>query len=897
MKELFAEPYKIKIVEPIRNMTRDERLHALDKASYNTYRLREEEVYLDFSNSRGNAAMSHGQWGGLMIGDEAYAGSVNFEHLYEAANEVFGKKFLIPTHRGVGAEHLIVNVLAEKGQKILGNTPTPSMKNLTNRYGLEYVDLTVKEGKDPTSEYSYKGDINLDKLRRIIKSDPSVAFVLFNTASVLNGGQAFSIKNFTKAHKIAKKKGIPVIVDASAIFTYGVMLKEIEKKQESCFNIAKKVLELADIVYLSAREDLMCHTGGLILTDKAEWYVDFRSLVVVFEGLHTYGGLAGRDLEAIAVSLRELKEYEFIFHRHETLKISEKIKKLGYQIFEPVGTIGILVDLSFLERGKFPAHAYSAALYLASGVRAGPHGVYLGIYIPRRIYTPLHFEYLIEALDKAKDLTDIPALELVKEFDPMNDELAKFRPTRDFPMEAHPFMVEPEPYKIKAVEPIVITSKDRREKAIEEAGWNTFLLKSQDVYIDMLTDSGTSAMSSEQWAKLVATSESLNFSEAHEIFVETIREIYGFPYVIPTHQGRAAEHILNQVLVTPGKYVPNNMYFTTSREHQERAGGIHVDVVIDAAHEPTVKHPFKGNIDKEKLLDLIKEVGPHQIAYVRLELNMNMGGGQPVSMDNAIEISEICHEFGIPLVYDATRAAENAYFIKIREPGMNEYSIEEIFKQLMSYADAITVSAKKDLLVNIGGFIATRDQNLFQKMEKLVAIFEGHPADGGLAKRDLVAMAVGAKEMLRFEHLRHRIYQVEYLANRLLGEGIPIVEPPGGHAVFLDAKRFLPHLPQDEFPAQRLAGEIYIASGVRTMERGIVSAGRDPRTGKHHYPKLELVRITIPRRVYTKNHLDVVADGIIEVFRNRENVKGLKMVFEPPTLRFFTARFKPIEAL
>ncbi len=897
MKELFAEPYKIKIVEPIRNMSRDDRLKALEDAFYNTYRLREEQVYLDFSNSRGNAAMSHGQWGGLMIGDEAYAGSVNFEHLYEVAKEVFGKKFLIPTHRGVGAEHLVVKILTEKGQKILGNTPTPSLLNLTNWYGVEYVDLTVKEGKDPSAEFAYKGNISIDKLRRMVKSDPSVAFILFNTASVINGGQPFSEENLVKAQKIAKKKGIPVVVDASAIFSYAVLLKEIEDKRESIFEIVKKVLELADVVYLSAREDLMCHTGGLILTDKPELYVDFRSLVVVFEGLHTYGGLAGRDMEAIAVSLNELNEYEFMFHRQETLKIAEKIKKLGYQIFEPVGATGILIDLSFLERGKFPAHAYSAALYLASGVRTGPHGVFLGVYIPKRIYTPLHYEYLVEALDKAKDLTDIPALELVEGFEPMNDELAKFKPTRDFPMEAHPFMVEPEPYRIKAVEPIVITSEDRRKEAINEAGWNTFLLKSRDVYIDMLTDSGTSAMSSEQWSKLVATSEALNFSQAYEFFVNTIREIYGFPYVIPTHQGRAAEHILNQVLVTPGKYVPNNMYFTTSREHQERAGGIHADVVIDAAHEPTVKHPFKGNIDSEKLLDLIKDVGPHQIAYVRLELNMNMGGGQPVSMDNAIEISNVCHEFGIPLVYDATRAAENAYFIKVREPGMNEYSIEEIFKQLMSYADAITVSAKKDLLVNIGGFIATRDQNMFQKMEKLVSVFEGHPADGGLAKRDLVAMAIGAKEMLSFDYLRHRISQVEYLANRLISEGVPIVEPPGGHAVYLDAKRFLPHLPQDEFPAQRLAGEIYIASGVRTMERGIVSAGRDPKTGKHKYPKLELVRVTIPRRVYTKNHLDVVAEGIIEVFRRRDSIKGLKMVFEPPTLRFFTARFKPIESL
>ncbi|WP_072714914.1 tryptophanase [Rhodothermus profundi] len=454
--------------------------------------------------------------------------------------------------------------------------------------------------------------------------------------------------------------------------------------------------------------------------------------------------------------------------------------------------------------------------------------------------------------------------------------------------------MQPEPYRIKAIEPLVLTTRAQREAALREAGWNTFLLRSQDVYIDFLTDSGTSAMSSVQWAEMMRAAETLSYSAAYHRFVETIQEVYGFPYVLPTHQGRAAEHVLSQVLIRPGQYVANNMYFTTTREHQERAGGIFVDVIIDEAHDPAAHHPFKGNMDPEKLRDLIRRVGPEQVAYVCLELNVNMAGGQPVSLENVRTVAQLCREFGIPLIFDATRAAENAYFIKAREPGMQDRAIPDIFRELMSYADGITVSAKKDLLVNIGGFLAVRDAALYRRMEQFALRFEGHPADGGLARRDLVAMAQGAREMLDVNYLRSRIEQVAYLAAALRKAGVPIVEPPGGHAVFIDARRFLPHLPQDQFPAQRLAGEIYLAAGVRAMERGIVSAGRDPETGQHKYPRLELVRLTIPRRVYTQRHLDVAAEGILDVFARREQIGGLRMVFEPPVLRFFTARFEPM---
>lgn len=451
-----------------------------------------------------------------------------------------------------------------------------------------------------------------------------------------------------------------------------------------------------------------------------------------------------------------------------------------------------------------------------------------------------------------------------------------------------------EPYKIKMVEPIKVTTRDYREKCAKEAGYNTFLLKSEDVYIDLLTDSGTNAMSDYQWAGLMLGDEAYAGSKNFYYLWDNVKKYYGMPYFVPTHQGRAAEHMISKIMIKPGDFIPGNMYFTTTRVHQELAGGTFVDVIIDEAHDAQNEHPFKGNIDLQKLEDLIKKVGPKKIPYVSVAGPVNMAGGQPFSMANLKAVYNLTKKYGVKLWFDATRATENAYFIQQREKGYENKTIAQILKEMCSYFDGIWVSAKKDLLVNIGGFLATRNKKVYEEARNMVVIYEGLHSYGGLAGRDMEAMARGIEEMVKQENISMRVKQVEYCGKELEKYKIPLVKPFGGHAIFLDAKKFLPHLKQDLFPAQSLAAEIYIDSGVRGMERGLVSSGRDPKTGEHRYPKLELVRLTFPRRVYTQSHIDVMVESIADVYEKRKSIKGLKMVYEPKYLRFFQARFVKI---
>ena len=452
-----------------------------------------------------------------------------------------------------------------------------------------------------------------------------------------------------------------------------------------------------------------------------------------------------------------------------------------------------------------------------------------------------------------------------------------------------------EPYKIKMVEPIRMTTRPYRQAAIREAGYNTFLLKSEDVYIDLLTDSGTSAMSDYQWAGLMLGDEAYAGSKSFYNLVDAVREVYGYEELIPTHQGRGAEHILSQILIKPGDVIPGNMYFTTTRFHQEYAGGSFVDVIIDEAHQPDSEHPFKGNIDVAKLQAVIDEHGADHIPYVSFETNVNLAGGQPASMANFRDVYDLCSKHGILVMLDATRALENAYFIQQREGGYHDQSIKEILAEICSYSDGATVSSKKDNLVNIGGFLALRDPELARRARALLVAFEGLHTYGGMSGRDMEALARGIHEMVEHDdHVMARVGQVQYLGDKLIKAGVPIVRPVGGHGIFLDAAAILAHVPQTEFPAEALTAALYVDAGVRGMERGIVSAGRDPATGDHHYPKLELVRLAIPRRVYTQAHMDVVAESVVSVYEDREAINGLRFTYEPAELRFFQARFEPL---
>lgn len=453
-----------------------------------------------------------------------------------------------------------------------------------------------------------------------------------------------------------------------------------------------------------------------------------------------------------------------------------------------------------------------------------------------------------------------------------------------------------EPYKIKVVEPLRMTTPEQREAAIAKAGFNTFLLKSDDVYIDLLTDSGTNAMSDRQWAGMMLGDEAYAGSDNYYRLEATVRRYYGFAHVIPTHQGRGAEHILSQLVIRPGDHIPGNMYFTTTRLHQELAGGTFVDVIGDEAHVPESDACFKGNIDPRKLRRLIEDVGASRIPYLCLHATVNMAGGQPISMANVRDTSALCREHGIKVFLDATRAVENAYFIKSREPGFENKALAEILLEMCSFCDGCTMSGKKDCLVNIGGFLCLNDDDLAERARNLVVVFEGLHTYGGMAGRDMEAMARGIEESVSYDHMRARIGQVEYLGQLLIDADVPIVRPIGGHGVFIDAKRFLPHIEQSQYPAQALAAALYVDSGVRGMERGAVSAGRDAHTGENRLSRLELLRLTIPRRVYTQAHMDVTAESVIDLWEKRDRIHGLEFTYEPERLRFFQARFAPVGA-
>ena len=450
-----------------------------------------------------------------------------------------------------------------------------------------------------------------------------------------------------------------------------------------------------------------------------------------------------------------------------------------------------------------------------------------------------------------------------------------------------------EPYRMKMIELLKMTTRSQRVRAMKAAGYNTFLLRSEDVYIDLLTDSGTNAMSDRQWSAFMLGDEAYAGSASFYKMEAAIQQYYGYKYVIPTHQGRGAENILSNVLIHKGDIVPGNMYFTTTRLHQELAGGVFHDIIIDEAHDPLSEHPFKGNVDLNKLDALVKKYGAKRIPYVSIATNVNMAGGQPVSLKNLKELRSYTRKHGIRIIHDMTRVAENAWFIQQREKGCEKKTVREIVKEICSLTDGATMSAKKDALVNIGGFMATNEWNVYEEARNLVVVYEGLHTYGGLAGRDMEAIAVGIAESVSDHHQKARIGQVEYLGHKMESYGIPIVKPIGGHGIFVDAKAFLPHLTQDEFPAQTLAAEIYMDSGVRIMERGIVSAGRK-RNGENYYPKLELVRFTIPRRVYTQAHMDVIAESAAVVYDRRNRIKGLKMVYEPKYLRFFQARFEKL---
>lgn len=881
------EPHKIKTVRPIAFPTFDERKKHLAACHFNVGLLTPSQVTFDLC-AHGTAATSQEQLAGQLVGDEAYAGSRNFEHLEAAVRAVFGHTYVCPTHNAHGAIKLLHATCLPVGSAVPTNGHSRDDVLVPRR--IEVRDVRSRAGG------AFSGDVDLLSLDAAIAAG-GVSLVLVQAFA--DGMYPVSIAGLTAVRKVADKAGLRLVLDASRIVeaAWYVQGHEPGYADRSIADIVKRIAKLAHLVFLDGALDPKANTGGLLCTDNPDDHEQFTNEVVVYEGLHTYGGMSGRTMEVLARGLVEMvDEAEVQWVMHQTEAFTNRLRDAGVPVERGCDGAYLRADRFLPHVPRFPDHALAVALYQVSGIRAAPSGWIGGeaivpVQIPRLAMTTRQLEQVAEVIPLVWRQRDrVAPLEPTTE-GRWHDQL-RFRSVYadlegvDF-SGGYPFLVH-------TYERVGWLERAARERAIREAGWNTFLLRSADVTIDLLTDSGTSAMSTTQWAAYDAARASAFVTDAYHSFVAAIREAYGYEHVLPTHQGRAAEHVLSQACIRPGQIVPGNMYFTTTKVHQELAGGAFVDVIVDEAHDPTSPHPWKGNVDLAKLRAVVDAHGVEKIAYLSFEHSVNMAGGQPVSMDNMKEVYAYCSKLGIPVFFDATRSVENAYLIRQRDPRYADTPVREILREMMLYGDGCTVSGKKDYLINIGGCLAFKDNARWKRdAEELLRVYEGHAADGGLAAGDLAAMARGVEEMLDDRYIAARVQQTARLGAMLEEAGIPIVTPVGTHAVFLDARRFLPHVDQDEYPAQRLAAELYVETGVRAMERGNVSKGRRP-DGENYRPALELVRLTIPRRVYTNDHMRAIADGVKRLWARRDRITGLRFVYEPAYLRFFQARFEPI---
>lgn len=878
---MIAEPYKIKTIRNIEYSSLQERIDALMAADYNTFHIPSNMVSFDMT-SQGTSAVSHEQFAGLFVGDETYAGSRNFENLCNVVKELFGHTNVCPTHNIKGSINLISTTMVKEGDSAFGNSLKPVEIIRDRKASMEVLAVEDK---------LFPGNINIGALEKKIEEKANIPFIYVELYA--NGFKPVSLANLQELATIALNHKTFIVVDGSYIIANAEYIRKNEQgyQQKTLKEIVFEIGSNAHVFIIDAGQDPRSNAGGLISTNIYELYDKYMNEVVIYEGLHTYGGMAGRTMEVFARGLAEMvyeKQAAWIFLQTE--KFAARLKNIPFYY----GADGVYINArEFLPKCENPAHTIAAAIYLKSGIRCFIEGRFdstiLPVQIPRMAFTNDQLDEIAKVINQVYAMCDkIDELSLQNE-PAWNDEAIFVwkRPVMD---EYH---FTSEPSVIQQIEYFGETTEEKRRKYALEAGYNTFLLPSKYVSIDFLTDSGTTAQTTCQWASYIESVETQASNQDYFDFVETLQEITGYKYIIPTHQGRAAEHIMSQCLISGG-FVPGNMYFTTTKLHQEIAGGTFVDVICDEAHEPTNQFRWKGNIDLEKIKKLVDEHGADKIPYISFELCVNLAGGQPVSMDNAKEVYEYCEENDIYLMWDATRAVENAYMIKKLDERYHHSSIKDILHELFSYGHGCTVSSKKDYLVNIGGFLAIKDnEEFYYNALEMLRKYEGSVTNGGMTAGDLAAHAQGVIEMVDFRYIRSRVEQTRYLGNKLLEAGVPIVEPVGTQAVFLDAKRFLPHINQDQYPAQALATAIYIDSGVRAMERGNVSKGRQA-NGENYCPALELVRLTIPRRAYTNAHMDLVAESIIKLYDKRDQIKGLRFTYEPKYLRFFQGRFEEL---
>jgi tyrosine phenol-lyase len=885
------EPYKIKSIRNIQFRSLPERKKLLRNVSFNTGLLPSGQVTFDMV-TQGSSAMSQEQLGNLFIGDEAYAGARNFYKLTNAILEVFGLENVCPVHNLFGGIKLLSSVHIGKKKIVAGNTSVPfgTFESFGGRC----------EALDTADDRVFPGNIDIQKLSVFLEQhNGEVAFVYIDLQG--EGFRPMSLGNLTAIKQLADKYQTKVVLDASCIVEAARYEIHHEKASagKTLRSMIKEITECSHTLLFDASQDAMSNVGGFLATHNTEDNEHYQNLVVVFEGLHTYGGMAGRTMEVVATGLREMTDpLHAEWTGYQVSVLTGVLEKGNVPFIRGYNGVYVKADQFLNFSGTGAARTLAAALYLSSGIRCHieckcQQDHLLPVLIPRRALMNTQLEQIGEAI-----------VQLYGQRDHIAPLLLTTKP--DFYHEARfewiipdlkPYNITCEPYTIHSIEHVGMDTREERSKAVKEAGYNTFLLKSADVTIDFLTDSGTSAMSVEQWAAYLLARETPATPDAYADIVTTSQQIYGYRYIILTHQGRAAEHIMSQMFIKPGDYVPGNMYFTTTKLHQELAGGKFVDVIVDEAHQTTSEFPWKGNIDLNKLSALYEKATAEgkRLSYVSFEFDVNMAGGQPVSMDNIKAVYTYCKPRNIPVFFDATRCAENACFIQRKDPAYHGVPVADILLEMFSYGDGATISSKKDMLSNLSGSLLFRDnEQWYRKGLQMLRLFEGTYCSGGTSAGDMAAHAQGLREMVNDDYINSRIEQTAYLGELLRNAGVPIVLPLGGHAIFLDARAFLSHIDQEQYPAQMLAAQIFIETGVRAMERGNVSKGRNPETGENYRPALELVRLTIPRRVYTRDHMKAVAEGIIRLYEKRHTIKGLRFTYEPDKLRFFQGRFEEL---
>ncbi|MBO9539236.1 tryptophanase [bacterium] len=896
---MLISPYRNKIVHPLALPAPAERLAHLAEAGYNVARLPSAAVYLDLLTDSGQAAMSDRQFSAMGRGDEAYAGSRSFAALAERVEALFGLQFTVPAHQGRAAENLLAQHLLRPGTRVFGNALHSTTRRILAHAEARFHEVGVAHAWDTASTDAFKGDLDLSRLSSTHAegNEPSVVWLAMTSEPI--GGQAVSLANVRAVSEWARSHGIPVVVDASRLHENAWRIRCHEAPDQDAEAIARQVAACCDYLYLSGKKVGLSTVGGLVATADRGAMERLRRHCIVFEGMPFYGGMAGRDMEALAVGLDEAFDDTALAHRAGLIaRMAEQLTAAGVPIIQPPGGHAVYLDMDRFapHLGATASATLTAWLYAIAGVRAAAVDTRDALGAPRRLvrlalparrYDEAQLDWVakgVAALYAQQE--QLPVLLQTGKFEGLPPGEPRFEPSSEAFEAPSPLSGPITPYYARVVEPAVAPPRAQREAVLAQAGYNLYLLPADAVGIDAFTDSGTNAMSDRAWGEMVAADEAYRGTGAYSRFAEAVRETYGFPYVLPAHQGRGAEALLSETLIRPGRAVViGNQPFTTTQTHILRCGGRFVDVTVEAAYRPDERHPFKGDVDLDRLEAAIHAHGPERIAYLNLGVTVNASGGQPVRLETLRAIKAIAERHGLPIYLDATRAVENAWFIREREAGMNAYSVSDLVREIAACADGITVSAKKDLMTNIGGFLALRDPAVAERAWKVSERLAGHPASGGLANRDLLAMACGLTEMRDDATVTHRILQVRELGERLLAAGLPVIAPIGGHAVFIDAEAFLPHLGKDAHPGHALAAALYLEAGVRGM---MVKGSFEGRKG------VELLRIALARRVYGPSHLDAIAQALIALHRRAATIPGMVVESEPAALRATLSRFRPL---